>query len=43
MSQERTVKLNIDAKEALKRLEAVEKELANIGRTAKKQSKAQVH
>jgi hypothetical protein len=36
MSQERTVKLNIDAKDALKRLEAVEKELANIGRTAKK-------
>ena len=36
MSQERTVKLNIDAKEALKRLEAVEKELGNIGRTAKK-------
>ena len=36
MSQERTVKLNIDAKDALKRLEAVEKELANIGRSAKK-------
>ena len=36
MSQERTVKLNIDAKDALKRLDAVEKELANIGRSAKK-------
>jgi len=36
MSQEKTVKLNIDAKDALKRLEAVEKELANIGKTAKK-------
>ena len=36
MSQERTVKLNIDAKDALKRLDAVEKELGNIGRTAKK-------
>ena len=36
MSQERTVKINIDAKEALKRLDAVEKELASISKTSKK-------
>tara|TARA_R100000700_G_C3169899_1_gene144581 strand:+ start:293 stop:1768 length:1476 start_codon:yes stop_codon:yes gene_type:complete len=35
MSQEKTVKLNIDAKEALKRLDAVEKELKGIGKAAK--------
>ncbi len=36
MAIEKTVSLQVDAKDALKRLEAVEKELANIGRTAKK-------
>lgn len=39
MPQEKTVKLNIDAKDALKRLDAVEKELSEISKTAKKTEK----
>ena len=39
MSQTKTVKLQIDAEEAIKRLEAVEKELGNISKTAKKTEK----
>ena len=40
MAIEKTVELKIDAKEALKRLEAVEKELADINKTAKKTEQA---
>jgi len=36
MAIEKTVELKIDAKDALKRLEAVEKELSNISKTSKK-------
>ncbi len=39
MSKEKTVKLNIDAKDALKRLDAVEKELKGIGKAAKNTEK----
>ncbi len=36
MAQVKTVTLQIDAEEALKRLDAVEKELKDISKTAKK-------
>jgi len=39
MAIEKTVELKIDAKEALKRLDAVEKELADINKTAKQTEK----
>lgn len=39
MAIEKTVELKIDAKEALQRLDAVEKELADINKTAKKTEK----
>ena len=39
MSQTRTVKLQVDAEEALKRLEAVEKELSQISKTSKETAK----
>ena len=42
MSQTKTVKLQIDAEEALKRLDAVEKELGNITKASKKTAEGTV-